>query len=438
MTTSALGSALLRAYDAAWLAATPLLALSPRLRQGLRQRLLNEGPLSRPPGFADIWIQAASAGEAHLAAALLPALPPLLPENTKLTVCMTSCTRQGLDILDAAARDAREALPHLTPLTAYFPFDRPSLMDAALDRLQPKAVVLLETELWPGLLASCARMRVPALVINGRMTARSLAGYLAARRVFRAVAPRRVLATTEASATRFGLLFGHDRVERMPNIKFDRFLSQLNGTGPDRADSELATLLGDAPLAVFGSVRREEEPQVLAAVKALLTARPQAVAALFPRHMHRLDAWRELLAGAGLPFAMRSRLGPGLSGPPAPGTVILWDAFGELSPAYALASAAFVGGSLRPLGGQNFLEPLACGVAPVIGPHWSNFDWVGRGIVDAGLVYEEPDAHAVASRMAALLARPRSRAAVIRKTAAYVSEHGGGVGVACEAIAEYL
>ncbi len=97
-----------------------------------------------------------------------------------------------------------------------------------------------------------------------------------------------------------------------------------------------------------------------------------------------------------------------------------------------------MGGSLRPLGGQNFLEPLAFGVAPVIGPHWSNFDWVGRGIVDAGLVYEEPDAHAVAARMAALLARPRSRRAVAKGVAAYVAKHGGGVGVACKAIAEYL
>ncbi len=281
MNMSTLGNALLYCYEAAWLMATPLLALSPRLRQGLSQRMVGEGPLRRPPGFADIWIQAASAGEAHLAAALLPGLP----RDRKLTVCMTSCTRQGLDILDATARDVRETLPQLTPLTAYFPFDRPSLMEAALDRLQPKAVVLLETELWPGLMASCKKLRVPVLVVNGRMTARSLAGYLAARRIFRAVAPRRVLATTEASAMRFGLLFDPGRVERMPNIKFDRFLSQVD-EARNEPDDELAALLGNAPLAVFGSVRQEEEPEVLTAIKSLLTARP-GCASYTPPRMHR-------------------------------------------------------------------------------------------------------------------------------------------------------
>jgi len=150
--------------------------------------------------------------------------------------------------------------------------------------------------------------------------------------------------------------------------------------------------------------------------------------------MHRLDFWREALYETGLHLVMRSDL----DSPPPPGSVILWDTFGELSTAYAFCRAAFVGGSLVPLGGQNFLEPLTHGVVPCTGPHWSNFAWIGRDIVDQGLVVEVDGPGELAERMARTLARPRKREAVQKKVGAYVNSRRGGTATALECILGHI
>jgi len=131
-------------------------------------------------------------------------------------------------------------------------------------------------------------------------------------------------------------------------IYFDRFDANIGG-------AETAPLAGlippDSPFAVLGSVRQPEEPDVLRLIADLLDRRPGTVIGLFPRHLHRVDRWRELLSRRSIPWALRS----GLKEAAQAGQVIVWDVFGELSGAYAQADAAFVGGSLAPLGGQNFL-----------------------------------------------------------------------------------
>lgn len=424
---SRLHKALLAAYETLWYAATPFLYLSPRLREGFRQRLF----LDAPEGFHDVWLQAASAGEASLAVALLPALARRGRERGKpLTAFVTTCTRQGMETLEKARSAALAEDPEAALTLAYLPFDMPSLIRRVLDTVSPKVLALLETELWPGLLSACREFGVPAVVVNGRMTTRSLAGYMLARGTLGRIGPERILAISEDAARRYALLFGRKRVGRMQNIKFDRIAL------PDEDHAlPLADLLGDRPsLALFGSVRREEEELALAALREVRFARPRTPLAVVPRHMERLDFWRKALYAAGLAPVLRSEL----AGPPAPDAVILWDTFGELAAAYAHARAAFVGGSLRPLGGQNFLEALACGLTPVIGPHWDNFSWVGREIVDEGLVVEVADAAGLAQAMLRLLARPRPREAVRKRFAAYLAPRRGGTAQAVELVGRYL
>ena len=139
---SAMTRFLLGAYNLAWLPALPALYCLPRLREGFARRMLRQGP----EAFADIWVQAASGGEAFLARELIMGLPV----DRRLTVLATTMTSQGLGILEKAAGDAAESHPLLTVNTTYFPFDAPSLMDKAVERFSPKCVVLLETEIWPG------------------------------------------------------------------------------------------------------------------------------------------------------------------------------------------------------------------------------------------------------------------------------------------------
>ncbi|MDD4952477.1 MAG: glycosyltransferase N-terminal domain-containing protein [Desulfovibrionaceae bacterium] len=408
-------------YGLAWRAALPLLRRNQGLREGWAQRVVSQSPRR-----AEVWIQAASAGEALLAGEILDRLAR--DPDKALSVLMTSNTKQGLDILE----DAAKRNPGLSAQAAYFPFDAPRLMDRALDRVRPRAAVLLEGELWPAFIRACRRAGTRVLVANARMTSKSLARYLAWPGLTRRLAPDEVLAVSEQDARRYAALFGRDRVEVMPNIKFDRVAAK--GPGPGK-DNPLAGLVGPkARFVVLGSVREEEEPEAALVVKGLMQRMPEALIGLFPRHMRRVEAWASRLKALGLAWTLRSAL----DGRAGPGQVILWDRFGELAPAYGLARAAFVGGSLAPLGGQNFLEPLACGVVPVIGPHWSNFAWVGREIFEQGLAREARDWTGVLDELAGLALKPPSRTDTAKAAARYVDARRGGADMVCGRIALLL
>ncbi len=411
-------------YGLGWSMAMPLLRRNRRLREGFDQRIL-----ASPLPESELWIQAASGGEAYLAEEVLRALAS---EIRPFTALATTNTVQGLAILDKAAAGLSVQGQGPRVATAYCPFDKPEIMAGALRQVRPKAVVLLESEIWPGLLTACREQGVPAILVNGRMRPRSLAGYLTAQGIMRAMAPSEILAMSEADANRFGLLFGHERVSVMPNIKFDRV--RLGEDLPPARNSLAHLLRPDAPLVVLGSVREEEEPLVERVILKLLHEQPATVVGLFPRHMERVGAWQGRLARAKLRFIRRS----GLLGPAAPGTVILWDAFGELNAAYHLARAAFVGGSLVPLGGQNFLEPLAAGVAPVIGPYFDNFTWIGAGLMDMGLVSVARTPEDVAQALAAGLKRPRPRETVRARAEEFVAARRGGATFAAKCIAKHL
>lgn len=420
MTASTSTKLILGLYSLAWLPAKPLLKRNSRLSEGYGQRLLQ----TVPDGPVDVWIQAASGGEAYLARELVLRTPAHKP----IRYLLTSNTKQGVDILKQVAQDAMHKVE-----VAYCPFDQPKLMQKAVEHYAPKAVVLLETELWPGLLAACRKADVPTFVVNARMNTKSFAAYMCAPKLFAELAPHRVMAISDDDARRYSILFGNDRVTRMNNIKFDRVPSG-KPTATLKDSPVTAILGGRTPVAVFASVRQEEETDILKAITKLKEMRPKTSIALFPRHMHRLDFWKKALYDSGLPTAVRSEI----STAPAPGTVILWDTFGELSAAYEFCRAAFVGGSLKPLGGQNFLEPLSHGIVPVSGPHWSNFAWIGREIVDAGLLKEISTADDLAVTMKNALARPPKPDNVRKRMANYVDPLRGGTEQALNSILNQL
>ena len=414
-------------YGLAWRVLLPGLKRNDRLAEGWAERTLASGL----PPRADLLVHAASGGEAYLAWELLRHLPQLLPQGSApqrapLRVLVTTFTSQGLGVLTQAKDDLA---PGVTLLPAYFPFDLPGNMDRVLDTVKPRAVVLLETELWPGLLAACRAKGVPALVLNGRMTDKSLRGYGWLPWLWRTLAPAQVLAVSDEDAERFGQVFGPERVGRMMNIKFDRLRFDAAPQRP--AFAEL--LPAQAPFVILGSVRKEEEADVLQIIQGLRAARPKAVIGLFPRHMRRVCVWERTLREAGIDFVLRSE-----NQRAEPGQVLLWDVFGELSRAFSLACAAFLGGSLADLGGQNFLEPLGHGVTAVTGPSWSNFAWVGREVFDTGLVRLAPDWQGVLAELSALAQATPDPAEVRAKASAYARAHRGGAAAACQAVAERL
>ena len=525
---SALIRTLLRAYGLAWQAATPLLARHKRLADSFADRLVPEGwPFHAGTELKDsvdgvsplVWIQAASGGEAWLVHALVRAIASL-PEVCKqpLSLLCTTGTRQGLDVLEKLAAEyagastphtQAEAMPPFTILPRFFPLDKPDLMLRAVRAARPKAIVLLETELWPGLLDAAAREHCPVLVLNARMSKKSLSGYKWLSGFWDTHTPESIFAISPDDAKRFAVLFKKSRVSVMHNIKFDRVAQGLAQSSTPKAGMEAVAntkaltkasaganagtdagagietntdnhvrglVPGKAPavpLIALASVREEEEELLLPAIKELLAGPAPFAAvrvAVVPRHMHRVQAWQEALKKEDLEFILRSQ-GDRDKTTPQTGQalptcmaqrapILLWDTFGEMQKLYAMADAVFVGGSLAPLGGQNFLEPLAEGLIPCVGPYIKNFLWVGEDLFDSGLAVRVQWAGGLADALAARLretlevppsagaapvsivtwahARHSARLAVQERFAAWVAPRTGGSLQAAHELVRFL
>jgi len=409
-------------YNLAWLAALFVLKRLPRVGLGWQQRTLKdvaEGPF-------DLWIQAASGGESMLTNMVLEGLGPLLPNKKIWRILVTSGTKQGIDSLGRGCRN----LPPDSPLDlsiAYFPFDAPHLMDKAFARFKPKLAVIVETELWPGFLIRAKKNKVPVMIVNGRMSEKSFRSYKYFAKFFRQYGPEKVLAISPADRERFSRLVGPEKVSLMDNIKFDRICPR---PGRPKNNPIGAHLPENSPFLLLGSIRREEEQQILHTVARILALRQDITVGLFPKHIERADHLIKMLTRQNIKAIKRSEILDRLS----PGTVIVWDVFGELAGAYALAEAAFVGGALANLGGQNFLEPLAFGLKPIIGPHWHDFAWIGREIVAAGLVTEVADEVELTATLLTALNTAVVRDQVIKQVQDFLLPRTGGTHQVCQLI----
>jgi 3-deoxy-D-manno-octulosonic-acid transferase len=411
-------------YNVSWSIALPWLRFHHRLAEGYKQRTLKD----RLPAAADLWIQAASVGESWLALELIKTLETRDP----LRILLTSNTQQGIQILDRGLDKQITETDRIKTYVRYFPFDKPSIMVKAVISMRPKLMVILETELWPGHLRALKAHGCKIVIINGRITTRSLKRYLLWPSIWQALRPDKILAISQTDADRFGQLFGQDGIEVMPNIKFDRIASSPTSGG--HKNTIKALVPPAIPFVVLASVRRPEEPLVKKIIYEVFRNRPETVIGLFPRHMNRVQYWQESLNQMGIRWFLRSATATQVTA----GTVVIWDTFGELLPAYRLAKSAFVGGSLAPLGGQNFLEALVSGVLPVIGPSWENFAWVGQQIIDCGLLRVAGDWKEVAALILKDMDSSPRREEVIETTLQLVKARQGGTQIACRQIADCL
>ena len=373
----------LNLYGLLWRGMRPLLKRHKRLRDGFAMRLVppswpfeKECAPSVKESFA-VWMQAASGGESYIAWEYIKAMP----KDYEASILLTSCTRQGIDTLTEAKEWAKTHRPKLSVTVQFFPLDEPKLMRRALEQSKPRLMVLLETELWPSLLTQCKKKAIPVMVLNGRMSTKSFAAYSLTPSFWQSMAPSYISAITEDDAMRFSLLFAIN-AESTPNVKFDRLCSSVvrEATYETILEPSLvhALQVKKQKCILFASVREEEEKDLLHVIKHVMegtkVGSPMTLI-IAPRHMHRIKSWQEALTMQGLTVSLRSHFGtPSCSLSSC--DVILWDTFGELGALYSLADSVFVGGSLAPLGGQNFLEPLAQGIIPCVGTSLGNFAWV--------------------------------------------------------------
>ncbi len=332
------------------------MARSGRYRRGLGERFgwVPEQLTEACPN--PIWIHAVSVGEVHAAKGLIAHLGQLAPD---VPVVLSTTTDTGQAMAANAGAAAR----------FYCPLDLPWAVAPFLDALRPRAVVLIETEIWPNLLNACTHRDVPVALVNARLSASSHRGYKKLGRRWRVVLAQLavVCARTEREALRFrDLGIAADRVFTTGNLKADAAVL----TSPVSVRQELAhrlALNGNSPLLAAGCTMPGEEELILRAFLSARAACPQARLLVAPRHPERFDQVADTIAATGLACRRRS------SGGPRDAEVLLLDTIGELPAAYGLAVASFVGGSLVPGGGHNLLEPAIYGQPVIFGPHMHNF-----------------------------------------------------------------
>ncbi len=343
-----------------------------------------------PPG--GIWIHGASVGEARIVRALAAALRETRPE---LALSVSATTRTG-----------RAQLPRPPAVDAafYAPLDLPTLPRRVLRSVRPALLVLVETELWPNLLAESRSAGVTRVVVNARLSAARMARYRRWAKLFRPLIGglERVGAQSEADAQRFlELGAAPAAVVVTGNVKWD-----LPAPSPDaRSLRERLGLDPTRPLFAAGSTADGEEQAVLAAFAAARLDRPDLLLLLAPRRPERIDAVERLARAAGLRVGRLSCAG----GRSQDLDVLLVDTIGELPALYQLCAVAFVGGTLVPLGGHNLLEPAAVGVPVLFGPSTESVAEASAALLQARAAERVGSAGELATSLRRLLADESGR-----------------------------
>ncbi|HXP65666.1 MAG TPA: lipid IV(A) 3-deoxy-D-manno-octulosonic acid transferase [Steroidobacteraceae bacterium] len=349
--------------------------------------------LGRELAAPSIWLHAVSLGEMAAAAPLLRALRARYP-NTPLIV--TTATPAGRARAHSSLGEDADV--------RFLPYDTPGSVRRFLARAQPRAGIIMETELWPNLLTECRRRGIPVLLASARLSARSVSSYRRFGSLFRAVFTPNltVAAQTDADAERFRAIGASDsRLSVVGNVKFDL---ELDG-GVAAAGRALRGALGTSrPVWVAGSTHAGEEEQVLDAHALLRTSHPDAVLLLVPRHRDRFDSVADLLTRRGIVFERRSAMaGAAALRLPAEFSVVLADTLGELTVLYASGDVAFVGGSLVPIGGHNLLEPAALGLPVLTGPSHSNGEEIAQLLLARGAALQVNGADELAAVLKRLI-----------------------------------
>lgn len=311
-----------------------------------------------------IWVHAVSVGEVLAAARLIEELEQRLGDGWRIVVSTTTSTGQAL----ATERFTRRT--DGATRVFYYPLDFAWAVRAYLHALNPKILVLMESELWPRMLSECRRAGVPVAVVNARVSDRSFARGMRVRRVWGNLLQMVTLflAQSKEDARRLIALGApQEAVHAMGNLKYD---------AGEPKQSEIVKCLdaarGNLRIVIAGSTLSGEELLLLNAWDGIRRAIPNLLLVVAPRQPARFHDVLELITGHGYIATLGSHL-LGMQSDLSGGSIVLLNTIGDLAGAYSLADVAFVGGSLVPRGGHNPLEPARYGVPVVMGPSFENF-----------------------------------------------------------------
>ena len=373
-----------------------------------------EADLACIRGARVIWVHAVSVGETIASFPLLKGLRARYPEHR---LVLTNVTETGRSVALKSG---------LADLCLYLPFDYSFAVKAALRKVRPELIVLMETELWPNFIAAAADRGTPTLLANGRISDRSFKSYLRFSWFFRPMLQQlsALCMQTGEDASRITAIGARGgAVHVSGNLKYDVPLVRAT---PERvaALKKEYGIPGESFVFTAASTHDGEDEAVIAAYQGLLAGSGAHFMILAPRHPERAPAVAGLLAKRGIPFALRSQL----SAAPRPlqaGEALLLDTVGELATLYAASDLVFVGGSLVPTGGHNPLEPASCGVPVLFGPHMENFREIAGLFLSSGAGAQVPDAAGLLRAVGSLAGSDSDRLAMGERGARLLKECSG-------------
>ena len=412
-----------RLYDILLLLATPILAPYGLLKglsygnlwRGLGERfaMYDRERLRELSGRKVIWVHAVSVGETRASIPLLRQLKMRFPDAAIVLSSLTFTGRSTADEIEEA------------DLCIFLPYDLSFIVERALKLINPEMVLLVETEIWPNFIRKLNEVKIPVVMVNGRISDKSFPRYWLVRPLLIPLLKMMTCFCMQSRQDELRIIrlgAASDSVSVTGNLKFDL-------PAPGFSDTEIASfkelysLPDDVPIWVAGSTRQGEEEIILDVYSKLLDAGNKLILVLVPRYPDRAKTLVDLMEKHQFTFELRSSLAE-KKRPFSSGEILVGDTLGEMLKFYACADVVFVGGSLVPIGGHNILEASLMNKAVLFGPYMQNFKVISRLLVEAG-GGQQVDAANMAETLDGLLRNETQRNEMGRKGAELFAAHSG-------------
>lgn len=374
-----------------------------------RKRILERLGFVQKINTPVIWIHCVSVGEFRASITLIDTLIKQHPQHK---ILVTTTTPTGSSALKQHYKNQ--------VLHYYFPFDLSLIVKRYIKRVNPDLCILMETEIWPNLIHALKQRNIPSILINARLSRRSLEKYqkFAPKLISKTLNQLTLIATqNQNSATRFIQLgVVENKVINTGNIKFD-----LNPTANSATTETLKQIIGPRKVITFASTHAGEEAEI---IKHYVKVKEQidALLVIIPRHPERFNEVEKLAKNADLTVARRSNATPNNTA-----QILLGDSIGEMLSYFAISDIVFMGGSLNQTGGHNMLEPAAHSKAIIFGPNVFNFAEISADLLNNQASIQVQNAQALFTQIISLLGNSQQLEVLGKNAKQYFDSQKGAV-----------
>jgi 3-deoxy-D-manno-octulosonic-acid transferase len=425
-------------YDVAFImfsiAYLPYMLLTGRWHKDMAQRfgVYPKESLDKMAGGGNIWLHAVSVGEVMAAGTLVEGLLKKYPEKK---IVISTTTKTGNDIARKRFGDRAVII--------YFPADISFVVKKALKAIKPKALIIIETEIWPNVITALNKMSVPVIIVNGRISPRSFKGYMRIRPVIKGVLKNVELFCMQGReyADRIRSMGAPpERVIVTGNMKFDA-AARTYASGSldvDAIKNDLNIKDGET-LFIAGSTHKPEEEMIMNVYNELLGSVPGLRLLIAPRHVERTTEIEGVVRKMGFsPARISMQTRQTMRAPDAQRSVLILDTIGRLSRIFSAGTIVFIGGSLMPRGGQNILEPAIFSKPILFGPHMFNFKDITETFLNREAARMVKSADQLREASSDLLTDPEKRRELGERAKKIVDENMGATERNIDKISEKL